>query len=94
MDRRNVLRSLAAATALPFAAPIARVAAAKAGLCQSCNGGGNCASGTCSGGLCKPDENPCSAFRRRKFFFCQAGTPVCCKIRRGKHGRRCVAIPG
>lgn len=82
--RRDVIFGLSAALA---GTPLTALASPKKGLCQPCNGNGNCISGNCQG-VCMPTSNPCAGRGKKQFFFCKTGVPVCCKA----SGKKCRAI--
>jgi len=85
-NRREVLIGLGAvipAVGLPMAGAArrrrCRVLRGAGDLCSSCNGQGNCDSHNCDGGVCRPQGNPCEAFRRKPVFACAGQTAVCCR---------------
>lgn len=76
----------------------AQVSAAKAGICQTCNGNGNCDSKVCGAnsdlgqtGVCWPNENPCAG-RTRGYFTCKGGEQRCCKLTQSGGTRKCKRV--
>jgi hypothetical protein len=72
-----------------------QVSIAKAGICQTCSGNGNCDSKVCNSnaevgqtGVCYPNEDPCAG-RSRNYFTCKGGREQCCKLTKSGATKYC-----